>query len=195
MVGVPVFSLCWGVMKKTALLLIDVQNDYFPGWAFPLWNTSATLAALRAAIAEARARGDLVVHIRHLAAAGASVAPFFNAGTPGSEIHPDILAAAPDAPVVVKHYADAFQQTELETLLSAHGITHLRLAGMMTQNCVTHTALSRAAEKYTVSVFADGCTTVSHLLHLVALNALAQRVPLEKHPSPAPSSPPLRPTA
>lgn len=180
--GGPGLALCSGAMK-TALLLIDVQNDYFPGWAFPLWNTAATLAVLRATAMQARASGDLVVHVRHLAAAGAGIAPFFNAGTQGSDIHPDMLAAAPDAPVVVKHYADAFQQTGLEALLSAHGITHLRLAGMMTQNCVTHTALSRAAEKYTVSVLADGCTTVSHMLHLIALNALAQRVNLEKSPA------------
>jgi nicotinamidase-related amidase len=48
---------------------------------------------------------------------------------------------------------------------------------MMTQNCVTHTALSKAAEKYKLSILADCCTIVSEILHLIALNALSTRVP------------------
>ena len=49
---------------------------------------------------------------------------------------------------------------------------------MMTQNCVTHTAISKAAEKYNVSVLVNCCTTVSEILHLIALHALSTRVKL-----------------
>jgi nicotinamidase-related amidase len=49
---------------------------------------------------------------------------------------------------------------------------------MMTQNCVTHTAISKAAEKYAVTVLTDCCTTVSEILHLIALHALSTRVKL-----------------
>ncbi|HET7775985.1 MAG TPA: isochorismatase family protein, partial [Azospira sp.] len=52
----------------------------------------------------------------------------------------------------------------------------LWLCGMMTQNCVTHTAISRAAEKYPVTVLKDCCTTVSEMIHRIALGALAVRV-------------------
>ena len=51
---------------------------------------------------------------------------------------------------------------------------------MMTQNCVTHTAISKAAEKYKVSILMDCCTTVDEMVHNIALNAISTRVPLVK---------------
>jgi len=51
---------------------------------------------------------------------------------------------------------------------------------MMTQNCVTHTAISRSAEKYKVSILTDCCTTVNEMLHLIALNAVSTRLALVK---------------
>lgn len=161
-----------------ALLLIDLQNDYFPGGAFPLWNAEAVLAHVERAVARARAAGAPVIHVRHIADPAAGLAPFFNAGTPGADIHPRVRAAAPDAPVVVKAFADAFHRTELQPTLAGLGVTELLVCGMMTQNCVTHTVLSKAAEKYRVTVLPDCCTTVSEILHQIALHALGTRVPL-----------------
>ena len=165
--------------SKRALIVIDLQNDYFPGGLFPLWNTGATLRNIVAAIGKARALGIPVIHVQHIANAAKGIAPFFNAGTPGVDIHPEILAAAPDAPVVVKEYADSFHGTTLEQVLSGPEVEELLVCGMMTQNCVTHTAISRSAEKYKVTVLSDCCTTVSQILHLIALNALSTRVALQ----------------
>lgn len=82
------------------------------------------------------------------------------------------MQAAPDAPVSVKHFADAFHQTDLDALLKARGVRKVWIGGMMTQNCVTHTAISRAADAYDVTVLSDASTTVSDMLHRIALNAL-----------------------
>lgn len=161
---------------ETALIVIDVQNDYFPGGAFPLHEPEAAEARVVAAIAAARAAGIAVIHVQHVADASRGIAPFFNAGTPGVDIRPAVLAAAPDAPVVVKRFADAFHETTLEETLRARGVTRLLVCGMMTQNCVTHTAISKAAEPYEVVVVADLSTTASQMLHLIALNALSTRV-------------------
>lgn len=161
-----------------ALLVIDLQNDYFPGGKFPLWNTEATLQAVGRAIGRAKERRIPVIHVQHIADASQGVAPFFNAGTPGAEIHPQVLAAAPDAPIVVKAFADSFFQTSLEDTLKELGVTELLICGMMTQNCVTHTAISKSAEKYDVTILPDACTTVSELLHLIALHAVSTRVRL-----------------
>jgi len=163
---------------KRALIVIDLQNDYFPGGAFPLWNAESTLENIANAIARAQAAGIPVVHLQHIADSRAGIAPFFNAGTPGAAIHPRILAAAPDAPVVIKHFADSFHQTKLEALLARQDCEQLLVCGMMTQNCVTHTAISKSAEKYKVTVLPDCCTTVSEMLHLIALHALSTRVAL-----------------
>ena len=161
-----------------ALLLIDLQNDYFPGGKFPQWNADATLAAVERAVAAAKEAGVAVVHVQHIANPAAGVAPFFNKGTPGADIHPCVLAAAPDAPVVVKEYADSFEKTTLEGTLARLGVTELLVCGMMTQNCVTHTAISKAAEKYEVCILPDCCTTVSEILHQIALHAVSTRVRL-----------------
>jgi nicotinamidase-related amidase len=163
-------------MSKPALVVIDVQNDYFEGGAFPLWEPQKALAATERAIRGARAQGIPVVCIQHIAN---GPSPFFNAGTAGVEIHERIRAAAPDAPVVVKRHADAFEKTTLHETLQGLGADELIVCGMMTQNCVTHTAISRRADDYRkVTVLTDASTTVSEILHKIAVSALAPRVTL-----------------
>jgi nicotinamidase-related amidase len=152
-----------------ALRVIDLQNDYFPGGKFPLWNTDVALQNIERAIQKANAQGIPMIHIQHIAKGGA---PFFNEGTPGAEIHPRILAAAPKAPIVIKEFADSFEKTTLEETLAKLGVIDLLVCGMMTQNCVTHTAISKAAEKYDVTILPDCCTAVSEILHLIALHAV-----------------------
>ena len=161
-----------------ALLVIDLQNDYFPEGQFPLWNTEQTLANIEQAIANAQTQNIPVILIQHIADSSQGLAPFFNAGTKGADIHPRILAAAPNAPIVVKTYADSFYQTNLNEVLKQLDVKELLVCGMMTQNCVTHTAISKAAEAYQVSILSDCCTTVSEMLHLIALHAVSTRVSL-----------------
>jgi len=164
-------------MKK-ALLIIDIQNDYFPGGRYPLWNTEAALSNIEKAIHAAAAKSMAIILIQHVANPEKGISPFFNRGTEGAAIHPRILAAAPRAPVVVKEFADAFVKTNLEETLSKAGITELFVCGMMTQNCVTHTAISKSAEKYRVTILPDCCTTVDEMIHNLALHALSTRVAL-----------------
>lgn len=65
-------------MSKKALLVIDLQSDYFPGGKFPLWNTEQTLANIKTAIAKANQQNIPVIHIQHLADPAMGLAPFFN---------------------------------------------------------------------------------------------------------------------
>lgn len=165
---------------QRALIVIDLQNDYFPEGKFPLWNTEATLAAAEAAIGKAHAKNIPVILVQHIADSSKGIAPFFNAGTHGVELHPRILAAAPQATIVVKSFADSFLNTTLEATLEKLDATELWICGMMTQNCVTHTAISKAAEKYAVTILRDCCTTVDPMIHGMALNALSARVALQE---------------
>jgi nicotinamidase-related amidase len=164
-------------MRK-ALILIDIQNDYFPGGKLPLWNADTTLSNILRAIKAAQTKTIPIIHIQHIANPQKGTAPFFNKGTDGAKIHASILKAAPDAPIVIKEFADSFVNTTLEKTLSDLGITELLVCGMMTQNCVTHTAISKSAEKYTVCVLPDCCTTVDEMIHNIALHALSTRVAL-----------------
>lgn len=163
---------------RQALLVIDIQNDYFPGGNFPLWNPEGALASAEEAIQAARGKGMPVVLVQHVADAARGPAPFFNEGTEGVALHARILAAAPGAPVVVKRFADAFDGTDLEETLRGLGVSALLVCGMMTQNCVTHTVLSKAAEAFELTVLPDACASVSEAVHRIALSALSRRVPL-----------------
>lgn len=116
--------------------------------------------------------------MQHIADKSKGLSPFFNEGTAGADIHPRILAAAPNAPIVIKHFADSFVNTDLEATLQRLGVDELLICGMMTQNCVTHTAISKQAEKYKTAIVQDCCTTVSQMLHLIALNAVSTRMDL-----------------
>jgi nicotinamidase-related amidase len=162
-------------MKK-ALLVIDIQNDYFPGGKYPLWHADEVRSKIEQAIEKANAQGMPVIHVQHIFKSKMGAAPFFNEGTPGADIHSRILAAAPKSPVIVKEYADSFEKTNLEATLSSLDVKDLLICGMMTQNCVTHTAISKAAEKYDVTIMGDLCTTVDEMVHNIALQGISTRV-------------------
>lgn len=153
-----------------AFLVIDVQNDYFSGGALPLWQADETEARIVTAIGAARAKGDRIVLVRHLSTATTGL---FAAESPGSAIRPAILDAAGDAPVVTKRSPDAFQDTDLLDHLS--GTDELLVCGMMTQNCVVFTAMSRLADGVEVKVVGDLCTAPSEIVHRIALNALCSK--------------------
>lgn len=161
--------------SRHALIIIDLQNDYFPEGRFPLWNTLPVLDRTIDAIKQADAHNIPVIFIQHIAP---SQSPFFSKGTPGADLHPLLLAAAPQAPVVIKTQADSFLDTSLAETLEALKVDSLLICGMMTHNCVTHTALSKAAEKYQLTILPDCCTTVSEILHVIALKAIEPRIPL-----------------
>ena len=163
-------------MSTPALVVIDIQNDYFEGGAFPLWNADQALAAAEKAVQAARAKGMPVVFVQHVAN-GAS--PFFNPGTEGVKLHERVRAAVGPSPVVTKQQADAFEGTALHETLQGLGADELLVCGMMTQNCVTHTAISRRADDYKkVTVLTDASTTVNEMLHLIAVAGMAPRVNL-----------------
>jgi len=165
-------------MTTKALLVIDLQNDYFPEGKFPLFNTEQTLVNIKQTIKKAQQQDIKIIHIQHIADAKMGLAPFFNQGSVGADIHPSILNAAPDADIVIKSFADSFEQTNLAEVLDQNNIDELLICGMMTQNCVTHTAISKKAENYKVSVLTDCCTTTDEMIHNIALHALSTRVAL-----------------
>lgn len=161
---------------KNALIVIDIQNDYFPGGAFPLEAPEAACRAAVRAIEKARREGWLIVGIQHITSPDG---PFFRPESEGVKIHPDIASALEDAPVIVKKEADSFFETRLETLLSNNGVTDIYLTGMMTQHCVTHTALSPQAQSMKVHIIAEGCAAPTKALSDLALSGLSARCSVE----------------
>ena len=72
-------------MREKALILVDIQNDYFPGGSWTLENADAAAENASRVLENARNAGDLIVHVRH--ENPNPQAPFFVPGTEGAEIH------------------------------------------------------------------------------------------------------------
>jgi nicotinamidase-related amidase len=161
-------------MKK-ALIVIDIQKEYFENGKFPLWNTENTLNNVEKAIKKANVNNIPVILIQHVADGNTTL---FKEGTEGAEIHPRILKAAPNSKRVIKKFADSFYKTNLEEVLSQLKVEEILVCGMMTQNCVVFTAISKEAEKYSVKILYDCCTTVNEPLHQLALRGVSTRVQL-----------------
>ena len=162
-------------MAKQALIVIDVQNDYFSDGKFPLHQPELTMQNNLKAMALAKQNDVTIIHIQHLVSPEVGEGLFFYEGSNGAEIHKDIMAAAPNAPVITKAHADCFEKTNLEQVLQELGIEEIMLTGMMTHNCVTHTALSPAAAKYKPKVIAECTCTVDPIMHLLALDSMVVR--------------------
>ncbi len=143
-------------MAKTAVIVVDLQNDYFPGGKWPLVGIDEAADNAARVIAAARKAGDLVVHIRHESTE--ANAPFFVAGSEGAQTHPKVLNAAGE-PVVVKHAVNAFRDTPLKSILDEAGVTDVVITGAMSHMCVD--AATRAASDlgYSVTVIHDACAT------------------------------------
>jgi nicotinamidase-related amidase len=143
-------------MPKRALVLIDIQNDYFPGGKWALSGIEPAAENAAKVLAAARARGDLVVHVRH--EFPTADAPFFTPGSDGAQIHPTVRAADGE-PVVLKHHVNAFRETDLKAILDRHRVEEVVLCGAMSHMCVD--AGTRAASDlgYRCIVVHDACAT------------------------------------
>src|SRR5262245_48198797 len=113
-------------MPKQALVLIDIQNDYFPGGKWTLSGIDAAADNSARLLAAARAAGDLVVHVRH--EFPTAHAPFFAPGSDGAKIHPKVKSLDGE-PIVLKHHVSSFRETNLKALLDRHGIEEVLICG------------------------------------------------------------------
>ncbi|WP_115559318.1 isochorismatase family protein [Xanthomonas dyei] len=157
---------------NTALIVVDIQNDYFAGGRFTLENSEQALIAALDAIAKAKLAGDVVVGIQHIAPSDGA---FMARDTQGAELHPAIAEALEGCPVIEKHQADSFLGTTLGETLAARDVSAIRLVGMMTQHCITHTALSPDAAGFDVTIIGAGCAAPTAVISGIALSGLAGR--------------------
>jgi nicotinamidase-related amidase len=143
-------------MPKRALVLIDVQNDYFPGGKWPLNGIESAADNAARILAAARAAGDLVVHVRH--EFPAADAPFFAPGSQGASIHPKVRGLDSE-PVVLKHHVNSFRETDLKAILDRHGVEEVVICGAMSHMCVDAGVRAASDLGYKCIVVHDACAT------------------------------------
>jgi nicotinamidase-related amidase len=143
-------------MADTALLIIDIQNDYFPGGAMELEGADAAGAKAATALEGFREKKLPVIHIRHLSVRPGST--FFLPGTRGAEIHAAVQPAAGET-VIEKNFPNSFRNTPLQATLEGLGVKNLVVAGMMTHMCVDASVRHAADLGYKITLLGDACAT------------------------------------
>lgn len=136
------------------VLVIDIQQDYFPGGAYPLVGSEAAARIAGSIVTQARARGEWVCHIQHQAVEPGS--SFLVAGTPGGEVHP-LLAPIDGERVITKQAPNSFVGTNLAEALAERGIDELMIVGMMSSMCVDATVRAAIDIGFSVTVVENGC--------------------------------------
>ena len=126
---------------STALLLIDLQHDYFPGGAMELAGSIAAVQQAGRLLQAFRQKSLPVVHIQHVSTRPG--AAFFLPDTPGVEIHSAVAPLAGET-VFRKHFPNCFRETPLRQHLADLQISQLAIAGMMTHMCVDSTVRAAA---------------------------------------------------
>ncbi|MCY7289981.1 MAG: cysteine hydrolase [Cryobacterium sp.] len=137
-----------------ALLVIDIQRDYFPGGSFPLADPEAAAASARLVLDAFRASGESIVHIFHVDTDPA--ATFFRPGTSGSDFHP-LVAPLSGEIVLEKHEPNSFIGTGLADVVADAGVDELVIVGMMSSMCVDSTTRAACERGFTVTVVHDAC--------------------------------------
>jgi len=141
---------------KTALLIIDIQNDYFEGGTMTLSGSDKASKNARLILDKFRIDSLLVVHIQHIATNPA--ATFFQPNTKGVEIHKNVTPLEQEK-VIIKHYPNSFKDTGLSDYLRSEDITDLVICGMMTHMCVDATTRAAKDAGYNCIVIGDACAT------------------------------------
>lgn len=147
---------------KTALLIIDLQNDYFPYGKMELNGSLNASLKTKEILEHFRKLALLVVHVQHIAARSGST--FFLPGTSGVEIH-DSVKPINDEKIIVKNYPNSFRNTELNQHLKENNISRLVIAGMMTHMCVDTTVRAAFDFGYECIVAGDCCASRPLKIH------------------------------
>ena len=141
---------------KTALLLIDLQNDYFPGGKNPLVGRARAAQKAALLLDFFRQKSWPLVHVQHISThPGAS---FFVPGTPGAEFYP-LVEPLPGETVIQKHYPNSFRETPLLERLRGLEIERLVISGMMTHMCLDAGVRAAVDFGFECLVAADACAT------------------------------------
>ena len=144
-------------MSKTALIIVDLQNDYFQGGKCELEGTEAAASNAATLIKSFRAKGLPVVHVRH--EFPTADAPFFAPKSDGVKVHSSVQEIKGE-PVIIKHQINSFRDTNLKKILDELDVDSVFICGAMSHMCID--AVTRAANDfgYNCSIAHDACATL-----------------------------------
>ncbi|TFH85191.1 cysteine hydrolase [Billgrantia azerbaijanica] len=145
-------------MRNTALVIVDLQNDYFPAGKWPLDGIEEAAEKATAVLRWFREQELPIVHVRH--EFPSEDAPFFVPGSEGARIRSTVAPQeSPNEAVILKNTVNSFHGTNLHDHLKERGIDSLVITGAMSHMCID--AVTRAASDlgYANTVLHDACAT------------------------------------
>ena len=142
-------------MEK-ALIIVDVQNDYFAGGKNELVGAKEATKKVKCLIDAFRAKNEPVIYVKHIN--NELGATFFIAGTYGSKVSDLITPESKDL-IVEKHYPNSFLGTSLQKHLLDMKIKKLVICGMMTHMCIDTTVRAAKGLGYEITLVEDACAT------------------------------------
>jgi len=141
-----------------ALLIIDVQNDYFAGGKMQLEKPEVALNQIERVLNRFRKTEKTIVFIQHVAKI--ANATFFLENTFGAAIHSALTPKNHGNEFIVqKNFPNSFLQTRLQEVLKSNQIDSLVICGMMTHMCVDSTTRQAAELSYRCTLLGDACAT------------------------------------
>lgn len=143
---------------STGLVIVDIQNDYFPGGRMTLEQIEQAAENAAKLLAHFRDTGQPTFHIQHTWEDQS--APFFVAGTAGAAIH-ESIAPKTGEPVVVKHFPNSFRESPLLDALRGAGVDRLAICGAMSHMCIDATTRAAADLGFDCVVAHDACATTN----------------------------------
>ena len=176
---------------RTALLMIDIQNDYFPGGKNELVGSPEAGIMAKRLLEAFREKKLRIIHIQHISTR--SGATYFVQNTTGVRFN-EHVTPLPGEIVIIKHFPNSFRNTELLDVLKKAGVGRLVICGMMTHMCIDSTTRAAFDLGFDCIVAQDACATKdlsfddrvipAETVHRVILSALngmfAKVMPAEK---------------
>jgi len=138
----------------TALLLLEIQNDYFPNGRIPLERSLEATTKTQAVLQAFRDQKLPVVHVQHISTQ--PDAAYLLPCTKGAEFYSSVQPSKNET-VIKKHYPNSFKDTSLFTHLTKNNIKHLVICGMMTQSTIDATVRAATDLGFSCTVLQDAC--------------------------------------
>ncbi len=139
-----------------ALLIVDIQNDYFENGTMTLAGSLQASEKAGLILENFRKEKLPIIFIQHIAAS--PDATFFLPDTEGAEIHKNVKPLNTEK-MIIKHFPNSFRETELHQYLTELEVKELVICGMMTHMCIDATARAAKDLGYECTVIGDACAT------------------------------------
>ncbi len=153
---------------KTALLIIDIQNDYFPHGKMELNKSNEASLIAKELLNFFRIEHLPIVHVQHIAIK--PNATFFINKTIGAEIHNSVKPLQNEKNIV-KNYPNSFRNTDLDAYLKMNEINRLVIFGMMTHMCIDTTVRAAFDLGYEILLVGEACATKELMLNNECITA------------------------